>query len=368
MTEKRIYTAVFFIFLIAFLSVGCGKTPEKETKKQALPGATAVKKEKSGTLTLYIWEDYIGSGTLENFEKETGVHVKEINFKTEDQMLGTIQSDLSSFDLVVASGDAAREMIQAKLLAPVDYSKIPNFKHIDKKYLNQRFDPKQQYTVPYLMGQTGMVINKKYIKENTDSWKVLWDKRYNGKLAMLPEPFEVVAAACKLLGYSINTTNPEELAAAKKALLEQKPILHGYHDAQTIKNLAIEETIWAAQIYSGEGLAAMDKNENLEYVIPREGAPVWIDLFVIPRDARHKEDAYRFLNYILRPEVIASIASEFWYATPNKAAKPMMDPEVLESASVYPPPEVNARCEFFSDSGEATRIIQAIWTELTAEN
>jgi len=284
-------------------------------------------------------------------------------------MLGSVQSDLAAYDLVVASGDLIREMRKGKILSQLDYLKIPNSKYISEQYRNMPCDPEQKYAVPYLMGTTGMVVNKKYIKENTDSWKVLFDKRYKDRLAMLNNNFEVAAVACKLIGFSINTNNREELTRVKDILLKQKPLLKGYLDALTIKELLINEKLWAAQIYSGEGLSAVDENENLEYVIPKEGAPVWVHFFAMPRDAKHKEEAHIFLNYILRPEVNASIASELWYATPNEAATPLMDQEVVESTSVYPSPEVMARCEFFKNTGEtAISIINTIWSELTVKD
>jgi spermidine/putrescine transport system substrate-binding protein len=212
-----------------------------------------------------------------------------------------------------------------------------------------------------------MVVNTKYIKEDTDSWQVLFDKRYKGKIAVLNNSFEVMAVASKLLGYSINDTSNEKLSKMKPMLREQKPLLQGYLDVQTLKNLLIEEKLWAAQIYSGEGLVAVDENENLAYVIPKEGAPIWVDHFAMPRHAQHKEAAHIFLDYILRPEVNAAIASEMWYATPNEAATPHMDPEVTQSPSVYPPADIRARCEFFENLGEATPTFTRIWTDLLAK-
>ncbi len=349
-----LFVSVLFIF-------ACSQEPDKAETKQA----PVVKKMKGGTLTLYNWEEYIGSKTLKNFEKETGIHVNEITFQDEEEMLGAVQSDLSAYDLVVCSDDSIREMREVKLLAPLDYSKIPNFKYIKKQYRNMtRPDPEQKYTVPYLCGSTGMVVNKKYIKEDTDSWKVLFDKRYMEKLAMLNNAFEVAAVALKLSGYSLNSINPQELAEARDLLLKQKPLLTGYHDTETLKELLVSEKLWAAHIYSGEGLVAADENENLEYVIPKEGAVLWVDIFAIPRDAQHKEEAHMFLNYILRPDVNATIASELWYATPNEAAEPLMDPEVRSSRSVYPPEETLQRCEFFKQTGKMTATVTSIWSEL----
>jgi spermidine/putrescine transport system substrate-binding protein len=361
--RKSHLTTLIFSLISLVLIFGCSNEPRKMTEVKETPAKTMETK----TLVLYNWEEYIGSKTLENFEKETGIHVQEINYEDEEDVLGAVQSDQKAYDLIVASDDLIREMHESKLLALLDYSKIPNFKHISKQYINGPADTEQKYSVPYLFGTTGMVVNTKYIKENTDSWQVLFDKRYKGKIAMLNNSFEVSSVASKLLGYSINDTSNEKFAKMTPKLHEQKPLLQGYMDVMTIKDLLIEEKLWAAQIYSGEGLTAVDENENLEYVIPKEGAPIWIDYFAVPRFAQHKEEAYIFLNYILRPEVNAAIASELWYATPNEAATPHMDPEVTQSPSVYPPPAIRARCEFFMDTGEATPIFTKLWTNLLAK-
>jgi spermidine/putrescine-binding protein len=349
----------FTLFFGACFFAGCGENRGKSAAKD---------KNKHSTLVLYNWEDYIGAKTVKNFQKETGIDVREAFYDDEEAMLGAVQSDLSAYDLVVASDDMVREMLKGKLLAELDFSKIPNIKNIYDNYLNTSWDPDQKYTVPYLAGTTGIVINKKYIKENTDSWAVLFDNRYKGKIAMLNNPFEVMAAASKVLGYSINTTDPGEIAQVKELLLEQKPDILGYLDVVKIQNMMIDEELWAAHIYSGEGLVACDENENLEYVIPGEGAVLWLDSFVMPRDAKHREEAHAFLNYILRPKVNAAIASELWYATADREAVEFVDPEVLDSESVYPPPEFLERCELFEDIGETTLLLNQLWSDLLASD
>lgn len=362
MTIQRMIRHAPIVLICSLLAIGCSR--KSGVQQQARQSKTT--NTEGRTLTLYNWEDYIGASTLETFEQETGIHVEEVNFTDEEEMLGAVQSNLSAYDLVVVSDDGAREMIAAKLLHPFDYSKIPNMRHIGPHYLNQRFDPNQEYTVPYLIGSSGMVINKRYIEGPFDSWKVLWDTRYKGKIAMLNNPSEVFAAGCKLLGYSINTSHAEELAMTKSSLIEQKSLVAGYYDVVTIQDLMGDERLWAAHIYSGEGMVLSEENEDIEYVIPREGAAVWMDVFVMPRDAKHPEEAHTFLDYILQPEINAAIASEYWYATPNKEAEPLMDPEILVCPSVYPPGDVMGRCEFFKGSGENLRFVQSLWTELTS--
>lgn len=341
----------------------CSRDSSTDTTARDAPAS----RQPAESLMLFNWQNYIGSKTLAGFEKSTGIHVTEVTFSVEEEMLGEVQTNLSAYDVVVASDDTVREMIEAKLLARIDTSKLKHFSNIAPKYRNPPCDPQQQYTVPYLMGSTGMLVNKKYIKDNVDSWQILWDSRYAGKIAMLDDPFDVIAVACQLLGYSINTVKPDELLQARQLLLRQRPLLRGYLDVTTIQTLMIDEELWAAHVYSGEGLAAAAKNKQLAYSIPREGAAVWTDYFIIPRDARHKQEALRFLDYILEPPVMAAIASELWYATPNTAAQDLISPEVLRSPSVYPPSEVMARCEVIRKEAESVRIVQTLWSKLMAE-
>jgi len=327
----------------------------------------APKKGDAKTLVLYNWEDYIGSHTLENFHKATGIRVKEVNFKDEEEMLGAMQADLSAYDLVVASGDLIREMQAAKIISPIDHAKIPNYRYIDPAFTRMPFDPGNRYSVPYLFGTTGLLINKKFVQKNTDSLKVLFDPQYKGRLAMLNNAYEMAGAAAKLLGYPLNITESNQFAEVEKLLLTQKPLLQGYLDVMTIKKRMVSEKLWAAQMYSGEGLAAADENEDLVYVIPREGAAIWVDSFAIPRDAKHKPEVHIFLDYILKPDVNAAIASELWYATPNTGASPLMDPEVRQSPSVYPTTSIRDRCEFYSNVGEATTMYTRLWSRLTVD-
>ena len=315
-------------------------------------------------LTLYNWADYLGPDTLKNFEAETGIAVKEVYFDDEEEIMGAIISNPSAYDLVVTSGDHLRAMREAKMLAELDYAKIENFRHISDEYRNMVFDPQQKYSVPYLIGTTGVVINTKYIPEDTTSWAVLYDEKYKGRIGMLNNVYEVTATAAKQLGYSINSTDKQELDEIHRFLTEQQPLIHGYHGPDKMMELLRDETIWLAHQYSGESIELMNEDEKFIYFIPQEGAPIWIDSFAIPRRSKLKDEAHAFLNYILRPDVNAEIASYLWYATPNKAAEKLLDKELLESEEAYPPEEVKARCEFFGTIGEADAAYYRIWRDL----
>jgi spermidine/putrescine transport system substrate-binding protein len=355
---SRTVLFVVSVFLLTLLSCNQKKT-----------AVTAAEKNNSGrVLNFYNWDAYIGRNTLKNFTAETGIKVNLEHYDDEEEMMATIQSLPDAYDLVVSSDDLVRELTAGKILQPVDFKKIPNMRHVDPSFISFMGEEQRKYVVPYLMGTTGMVINTKYINSKYhNSWAALFVNPPKGKTAMLNNSFEVMAAAAKYLGYSINTTDEKEFTAIKKLLLGQKSSLAAYYGPVTIMEKMVLEELYVAQVYSGEGLAAAAENPDLVYVIPKEGAAKWVDLFVIPRDAKNVQEAHEFINYILRPEVSAAISSELWYATTNKSAHPAVDKKVFENQNVYPSKEVLDKCEYFHDIGEANLILSQIWSELTYE-
>lgn len=336
-----------------------------------IPGTPGTEeKTPDRVLNIYNWEDYFGETTLKDFEKKSGVKVNLETFEDEEMMISNIQSHPGRYDVIVISGDSVRELAQMRLLAEIDLGSIPNLKQIAPEFRNPRYDPKHRYSVPYLWGTTGIALNRTFVKEKEPSWAILWNPAYRGKIAMLNNLDEVIGAALKYLGYSINTINPDRIEAARRKLLDQEPLLSGYLDPIAIRKKLISGELWAAQIYSGEGMYAADKNEAVEYIIPGEGSSRWIDCLAIPRDAGHKAEAFEFINYILEPEVSAAIANHLWYANCNRGARAYTDKEILESPSLYPPPSVLKNCEFFHQTGTADQRrasqqkYNRIWSEL----
>jgi len=365
-------------FVVVILSVGVSVsilfttlyltsiTPKKTT-------ILKVENKLSKELNIYNWEDYFGEDTITGFEKRFGVKVNLDTFLDEEESIASLMSHPEKYDIFVTSGDGMRELIEKKILSEIDFDNIPNMKNIDPKFINRHYDPKQEYTVPYLWGTTGVAINRKFVKEDVDSWSILWNSKYKGKIAMLPSPDETMAAAAKMLGYSINTRSPFELEDIRQSLLTQVSLITGYKPCIETRDNLISNKLWVAHIYSGEAMFASDKNENIEYIIPKEGSPVWIDCFAIPRDAHHKYTAEVFINYVLEAKVTAEISNYLWYANCNLAANEYTDEEILESPSIYPSKEILDKCEFFkpvaSESAERlySQKMYKTWSELRLE-
>ncbi|WP_459936733.1 ABC transporter substrate-binding protein [Desulfonatronum parangueonense] len=358
MCRCRLALAGWVIVLI--LLAGCGEQGDNRVVAQPAEA------EKS-RLVLYNWEEYMGSETLWKFEQATGIEVDLRTYEDEEEVLGAMQSGSLDADLVILSSSVAAEMAKARLLSPLDMDLLPNLRHVDPRALAQDQSVNEKYQVPFLMGYTGVAVDARRYPDHPDSWRVLWDARLTGKMAMLNNPFEVIGAASMMLGFPINPEK-EHMEAVREALLEQRPLLVGYlHDTAIMHQLGSGD-LWAAQSYSSDALRAMEENPHLLFVFPEEGCAAWVDVFVLPLLGRNPEAAHAFIDFVHVPEIMAEIASELWSATPNLAAREFMDPEVLASPVVHPPANVLGKCNYFGDLGdpETVALRMKLWAELLA--
>ena len=315
-------------------------------------------------LNYFNWSDYLDPNTIPDFEKEFGVKVNESYFASPDEQLAKIQAaGGSEYDVTFPGDSTAETMIKSQLLRKLDMSKIPNFDNIGARYKGLPFDPDNEYTVPFTWGTTGILYNKREIGE-ISGWEAMWDPRFEGKIAMLDDMREVVGAALKLLGYSLNTKNLDQLEEAKQKLIEQKPLVRAYLADIQMRDALWDKDVLLGQCYSGTASTAIFEDKDLEYVIPEEGATRWTDNMAIPANAPHPEIAHQFINYILRPKVGASTTNYTRFASPNEAALPFIDEGIKNDPSTYPPPETFERLETIQDVGATTRDYQRVYTEV----
>ncbi|MGD2271870.1 MAG: spermidine/putrescine ABC transporter substrate-binding protein [Desulfobacterales bacterium] len=319
----------------------------------------------SKQLNIYNWSDYIAEDTIPNFEKEFGVKVNYDTYEDNEAMLAKLQSGATGYDIVVPTGYMIEIMLKQGLLAPIDHEIIPNLKGVSETLQDPPYDRGRKHTVPWQWGTTGFAYNSKKVSGKVDSWKLLWDPQYEGKITLLDDMRSAISVALKYRGYSLNSTSKSELMEAKRMLMEQKPLLKAYISAP-VKSLLISGEVWLSQLWVGDTLMAKDENNDIEYCIPKEGCEIWDDNLAIPKSAPHKYTAQVWMNYCLRPEVSAGVSNFVHYATPVEAAKKLIDKSDLNNPGIYPPPEVMQRLEFQKDVGEATRLYDQIWTELKA--
>jgi spermidine/putrescine-binding protein len=321
-------------------------------------------------LHIYNWSEYIDPEIYEDFEQEFGVKVIEDTFASNEDLLAKLQAGATGYDIIVPSDYMVAIMVELDLLAEINYDNIPNFENIDETFLNPPYDPDNKYSVPYQWGTTGIGYNADLFEEAPDSWAYLFDPEmaapYAGRMSMLNDSRESIGAALKYLGYSINSTDEQELEEAKQLLIQQKEWVSAY-DSDGFEDLLASGEVDIGHGWSGDYFAAAEEAEQVWYIIPQEGGVIWTDNLCIPKSAPSQYTAEVFINYLLQPEVGAQITNYTWFGSPNKASEEFIDAEILEEPAIYPPPEVMDKLEFIRDVGEATAIYDRIWTEIKAE-
>jgi len=305
----------------------------------------------------------VSKDTIPGFEKEFGVKVVYDNYSSNEELLAKLQTGAANYDLIFPSDYMVGIMAKQGLLMPLDLKNIPNFKNVEARFKNLPFDPGNKYSIPYFWGTTGIGYNAEKVSEKVDSWNILWNEKYSGRISMLDDMRGIANAALKLLGYSINTTDPKQINEAKQLLLKQKPLIKAYA-SDTYIDFLVSGDIWLSQAYSGDVFQVIKENKAVKYAIPKEGTDMWVDNMCIPKGARNKYTAEVFISYILRPDVSADICNYTWYANPNEAARKLIKPEILNNPSIYPPKEILDKCEFQKDAGGATKLYEQLFNEV----
>lgn len=362
---------------IAALALGgCGKK-EETTADTAAPAAAAEEK----VLNLYIWNDYLAEDTIANFEKETGIKVSVANYGSNEELDSKLAPGNSGYDVVVPSASSYERQIKAGYYQKLDKSQLPNLKNMDPS-IQERLalqDPNNDHAVLHMWGTTGIGYNSEKIlaaKKDAplDSWKLVFDPAIAKSfqkcgIAVLDSATEMFSMTLAAMGKDPNSQNPADLEAAGAELMKLRPYLR-YIDTQRMITDLANGDICLAVGYSGDILQARDRAEEsntgqkITYVIPKEGTISWYDSYLIPKDAPHPKNAHAFINYMLRPEVIAAVTNYTNYANGNTAADQYVDEEVKSDSGVYPPPEVKAKlAPDMTDTEETTRIMTRLWTK-----
>ena len=286
-------------------------------------------------LIVYNWGEYIDPDVLTMFEEETGIHVVYEEFETNEILYPKVSSGAIAYDVVCPSDYMIQRMIENDLLSEINFDNIPNLKNIGKQYLEQsrQFDPENKYSVPYCWGTVGILYNKTMVDEPVDSWSILWNPKYKDNILMQDSVRDAFGATLKYLGYSLNSTDLDELNEAKNLLIEQKPLVQAYVIDQ-VRDKMIGNEAALGVIYSGEAIYTQKENPNLEYVIPKEGSNIWIDSWVIPKNAEHKENAEKFINFLCRPDIALMNFEYITYSTPNEAARELIEDESIRNSEI----------------------------------
>lgn len=323
------------------------------------------------TLSLYIWAEYIAPETLQQFEKEFGVTVIQENYPSNEAMLAKLKAGAEGYDIVVPTDYIVPIMIEQGLLAPLDHTKIPNLSNLAPEDAHPTYDPEVKFVVPYLFGTTGIAFDSRVVTHPPQSWKEFFSADVLGgldrRVSLLDDSREVLGAALRSMGHSLNSTDPELLNQARTLIEGIRPFI-GRFDTMSYKEFMASGDLVMAHAYSGESLRLAKKNPAIKYIIPDEGGTIYTDNLAIPAKAPNKPLALEFINFIHRPEISARLATAMQYGTVNMAARKLIDQEDLLNPGLYPTPEVMAKLEHMIDLGTKAEAFEDAWVTFRAED
>ena len=325
-------------------------------------------KDQEDALVIFNYGEYMDPQVIELFEEETGIEVKYEEYVTPEDMYTKFEGGGTQYDLICTSDYMVEKMIAAGQAKPIDWDSMENAHLIDKTYMNfcSQFDPGNTYACPYLFGTVGILYNTNMVKQDIDSWEVLWDSTYQNSIIAENSVRDAFLPALKLLGYSINTTKKDQLQGAFSLLKGQKPILMAYLVDET-RDVMIGEEAALAVTYSGDATEAIDANPNLAYVVPKEGSNIWFDCFMIPSSCQHEEYANRFIDFLCREDIAMMNFEYIYYGSPNRAVYQALDEETRQDETIFPSREVLDKCEVYQYLGQDTeQYYNRLWKELKA--
>ncbi|MBQ9961286.1 MAG: spermidine/putrescine ABC transporter substrate-binding protein [Firmicutes bacterium] len=316
------------------------------------------------TLYVYCFGDYFDPELIEEFEERTGYEVVVDYFDTNEEMYPVIQNNSAQYDVICASDYMIEKLIAEDLLSELDFDNIPNAVNITSniKTMIDDFDPGMKYSIPHTWGTYGIMYNKSMVKDEITSWNDLWDKKYEGQIVMPNSLRESYMIAAKIIGYSINTTDEAQLKKMTDLLTTQKPLVYSFAN-DNARELMIGESAALAVINSGEIIYSKEYNEDLEYIIPKEGTEVWTDCWAITKSVQNKEAAEAWINFMLDGDVAETNFEYLTYAIPNKEIDDLVDEPVLNPSN-----SVLAKCETLKNLGpEGDDLYSKYWKQYKAE-
>lgn len=351
---KRLLSLIVSTTMVGSLLVGCtGKSSDKGV---------------NGTINVFNVGDYINPDLISKFEEQTGIKVIYDTYDTNEIMYQKVKNSPGTYDLVFPSDYMIEKMIKEDMAEKIDFNNIPNYVNIGDDYKNLSYDPTNEYSVPYMWGTIGIIYDADKVSEEIDSWDALWDPKYKGEILMFDSIRDTLAIALIKLGYSINSTDKEEIDKASEELIKQKPIVQAYV-VDEVKDKIVNGEAALATVWSGDAVYIMEEapDLNLEYVVPKEGSNKWFDSMVIPKDAPNKAGAEAFINFLLDAEVAKENVEYIGYATPNVAAYELLDEETQNDETVYPDKETLDKCSIFIDLGDKLKIYDDAWLKVKIE-
>lgn len=325
-------------------------------------------------LFVFNWADYIDEELLTRYEEQFGVTIVYDTYDSNEDLLAKLQAGGTGYDVIFPSDYMVAQMIDLGLLAELDFDNIPNFANIAQENKDPAYDPGNLYSVPYFWGTTGIGYDAAVVDPAPDSWAWIFEpellEQYAGNgINVLDDQREVIGAALKYLGYSVNSQSESELREAQELIMQARQYWTSFDSTGYIDNLMIPGEIVLSHAWNGDVLVAQEEDEDWVYVIPEEGAVIWQDNMVIPATSTgiQKRTAEHFINFMLDAEVAGQNTNYVYYASPNQAAEAFIDPAILEDPASYPSEETRAKLEWIEElPGDVLELYDRIWTEIKA--
>jgi spermidine/putrescine-binding protein len=317
-------------------------------------------------LNLFAWSEYVPQSVLDGFTKETGIQVNYESYASNEEMLAKLMSGAASYDLIQPSEYVIEALVKENQLIPLDHAKLPNLKNIGKEYWDQPHDPELKYSVPYMQGTVGIVINTEKVKDPVAGFGDVFQARNKGRIVILDDSLEIVTWGLATQGIGPDGVTKESLAKVRPVLTAWLPLVKVY-DSDSPKTPLLNGDVDLGVVWSGEAaILIKEKPGSFAYVLPKEGAHMFIDNMAIPKGAPHVEAAHKFIDYILRPEVSRKISEEFPYTNPNVEARKLLTPEERANPASYPPG--NPKLSTFRDIGPLAADVDKLVTDLKAKS
>ncbi len=320
---------------------GCGEKPKEAAASSKIPPTGEDSK-----LNFYNWDTYIGETSLEDFKGASGVTVDMSLFANNDELFNKLRAGNPGFDVIVPSNDFVERMIEAKMIIPLDHALIPNMKNIDPSFIDVPYDPGRKYSMPYTWLTLGIGYRKSKVKAKPDSWKLLFDSdEYKGRIALLDEAGDLFRLYGKYLGKSVNALTPADVETIVKMMSRQKPFVKAFHQDNG-QDLLVKGEVDLVLEYNGDIAQKMVEDDDIDFVIPKEGSQLNSDTLCIPTGAPRPKNAHAFINFMLDAENGKKLTETIRYPTPNAATKALMPDDYKNNPVIFPPADVLAKCEY----------------------
>ena len=350
--KKNVFALVLTLVMVMSLTIGLAGCGNSAT---------------NGEVNVYNWGEYIDEELLDKFTEETGIKVNYDTYSDNESLYSMLSSGSANYDVVIPSDYMISRMIDEDMLEELNFDNIPNFQYIDDAYKGLEYDPEDRYSVAYTWGTVGIIYNTTMLDYVPDSWSVLWDENLSGQILMFNNSRDAIGIALKYLGYSQNTTDPEQITEAVDLLIQQKPLVQAYVMDQIFDKLEGGEAA-VGPYYAGDAITMIEENPDLAFVVPKEGTNLFVDAMCIPKGAQNKENAEAFINFMCDPENMAANIEYIAYSSPSSAARELLSDDLKNSEICYPDEALLANTDTFINLPQDTLdLYDSEWVRLMAQ-